>query len=167
MADSKTAPQAKDFMTRQVRCLSPAMSLAEIIAFLEKHEISSAPVVEETDHRKTLVGFVSERDCLEFLANESFYGFPAPPQTAQTIMRKHPVCVSPETDLFALASIFISHGFRHLPVVENGVLQGIVSRRDILKAMDVYYQETNRAKDKQRNPPNLHEIMQHRFIVGK
>jgi CBS domain-containing protein len=26
----------------------------------------------------------------------------------------------------------ISHGFRHLPVIEHGTLQGIVSLRDVL-----------------------------------
>jgi CBS domain-containing protein len=30
------------------------------------------------------------------------------------------------------AETMISHGFRHLPVVERGTLQGIVSLRDVL-----------------------------------
>lgn len=166
MTESKPTPRATDFMTRQVHCITPAMPLAEIIHFLEKHKISNAPVIEQNGERKVLVGFVSERDCLEFLANESFFGNPCPPQTAATIMRRHPVCVQPETELFTLASIFVSHGYRHLPVVENGQLVGIVSRRDILKAMDEHYRKVLDEKAHQRDRPDYNDVMQKRFIVS-
>jgi CBS domain-containing protein len=165
MAETPSAPQARDFMTRHVECITPEMSLAAMIDFLERHQVSNAPVVEERDGRKLLVGFLSEGDCLECLANESFYGSPAPPQTAATIMRKHPVCVQPETELFTLASIFVNHGYRHLPVVENGELLGIVSRRDILKAMNDYYQREIRDSDRRKHPQELTEMIQQRLIV--
>lgn len=166
MSESQTKPCAKDFMTDYVHCITPEMSLAEIIQFLEKHELSNAPVVEEQGDRKRLVGFLSEGDCLEVLANESFFGSPSPPQTAATIMRRHPVCVQPNTELFTLASIFVSHGFRHLPVVEAGQLVGIVSRRDILRAMDEYYQKVTREKNREHLRPNYEELMQKRFVVS-
>lgn len=113
------SPQAMDFMNRHVQTVAPDMPLAEVVAFLLKHEISSVPVVEHEGHQLRLVGFISERDCLEHLSNEAFYGSPMPPQTAGTIMRRHPVCVAPETELFTLVSIFVHHGYRHLPVVED------------------------------------------------
>jgi CBS domain-containing protein len=165
MTETRPAPSASDFMTRHVACVSPQTSLADIIDFLERHDVSNAPVVNERDSRKLLVGFVSERDCLEFLANESFFGSPAPPQTAETIMRKHPVCVQPETELFTLASIFVNHGYRHLPVVKDGELLGIVSRRDILKAMNDYYQREIRDRDRVKHPPEVAEMIQQRLIV--
>ena len=118
MTQQHTAPQAKDYMTRHPRCIKPEMPLAEIIEYLGKHDLSNAPVVEEENGRLILIGFLSERDCLEYLVNESFYGSPIAPQTAATIMRKHPVCVSPDTELFTLASIFVHHSYRHLPVID-------------------------------------------------
>lgn len=165
MTETRSAPTASDFMTRHVECVSPELSLAAIIEFLERHEVSNAPVVKERDGRKMLVGFISERDCLEFLANESFFGCPAPPQTAETMMRKHPVCVQPETELFTLASIFVNHGYRHLPVVKDGELLGIVSRRDILRAMNDYYQREFRDRDREKHPPEVAEMIQQRLIV--
>lgn len=165
MTDPCNSPQAKDFMTRKPRCITPEMPLSEIIGFLEKHEVSNAPVVEERDGRTSLIGFVSERDCLEYLANESFYGTPAPAQTAATIMRRHPVCVQPDTELFTLASIFVNHGYRHLPVVENGELLGIVSRRDILKAMNEYYEQKCQDRDQQKHPPQPLDMIQQRLLV--
>lgn len=161
-----TSPRAADFMTRHVQMVGPETTLGEVIAFLLKHEVSNAPVVEQQDGKNVLLGFISEQDCLEVLSNEAFYGSPAPPQTARTIMRIHPMCVTPDTEMFTLASIFATHGYRHLPVVENGSLVGIVSRRDILKAMDAHYRETVTANAERKFPPNWREIIRHRFIAG-
>ncbi|REJ92476.1 MAG: CBS domain-containing protein [Planctomycetota bacterium] len=160
-------PAASDFMNCHVHLVSPDMSLGDVIQFLIRHEISNAPVVETDNGRNKLVGFISERDCLAVLAGVSYFGSPSPPQTVRTIMRLHPVCVSPQTELFTLASIFVNHGFRHLPVVEDEALLGIVSRRDILRAMDEYYRETQGEQSHRKFfRPDLHEIANHRFITG-
>lgn len=167
MSDTHTAPTARDFMTTGVESIPLETSLEKIIEFLDRRHVSNAPVVEEQNGRKMLVGFVSERDCLEFLANESFFGSPAPPQTAATIMRKNPVCVEPETELFTLASLFVNHGYRHLPVVEDGALLGIVSRRDVLKAMNEYYQREFRDRDQMKHPPEISEMLRQRLVVTR
>lgn len=153
-------------MTHGVQTVPPDMPLADIIAILEKHGISNVPVVQQQDGREILVGFISERDCLEYLTNESFYGSPAPPQTAATIMRKHPICVRPESELYTLASIFVNHDHRHLPVVDDGVLLGIVSRRDVLQAMNKFYWSEVHDKERQRKRPDYDDVMQRRFIVS-
>ena len=80
-------------------------------------------------------------------------------------MRRHPVCVSPETELFTLASIFSSHSYRHLPVVEDDALIGIISRRDVLKALDEYYQDAIKSHDEQRFRPDLSKIVNLRFLA--
>lgn len=73
-----------------------------------------------------MLGFISEADCLEYLSNELFYGNPSPPRSAESIMKKHPVCVGPDAELLTLTSIFLSQGYRHLPVVEDQHLVGII-----------------------------------------
>ena len=82
-------------------------------------------------------------------------------------MRRHPVCVAPETDLFALASIFESHDYRHLPVTQDDYLLGIVIRRDVLRAVDKYYQLLVRQNSRERFPPDVHELINHRFLVSR
>lgn len=160
-------PVAAEFMNTNVNTVTAEMSLAEVIQFLLKHHVSNAPVIDNTGNGRRLVGFISERDCLVVLSNEAFYGSPAPPQRADTMMRKHPICVSPTTELFALASIFVNHDFRHLPVTENDQLLGIVSRRDVLKAMDHYYQQYRHDVDEHRTPRDLTQIVNHRFLVSE
>ncbi len=162
----KNLPQAHEFMNRRVYAVEPHFSLVEVINFLKKHRISSAPVVVKQESGiSSLVGFISEADCLEHLANEMFYGRPAMPQNVQTMMKRHPVCVPPETDIFSLASIFINHGYRHLPVVNEEDLLGIVSRRDILEALDHFYRASQEEKSLERFPPDLHQIANLRFVA--
>ena len=163
----KDTPTALDVMNRHVQTIQPDTSLADVVTFLIKHELSNVPVVREENSQRMLVGFVSEEACLEFLANELFYGNPSPPQTAETIMTKHPMCVGPGEDIFTLTSIFTSHHYRHLPVVEGQHLLGIVSRRDIIKALDQYYRDWTQTRNRERFPVDLHQIINHRFLVSR
>ncbi|MCA9138451.1 MAG: CBS domain-containing protein [Planctomycetales bacterium] len=163
---TETIPMARDVMNSSVHCVQAEMRLEEIVDFLLKHKISNAPVVRVDGSRKSLLGFISEGDCMNYLVNEMFYGNPCPTQTAETMMKKHPTCVEPDTDIFTLTSIFMSRSFRHLPVVDaEQNLVGIVSRRDILRTLDKYYREWTRSHDRQRFPVDIHKIMNHRFIV--
>ncbi|WP_261345429.1 CBS domain-containing protein [Thalassoroseus pseudoceratinae] len=54
--------------------------------------------------------------------------------------RRHPMCVSPEDDVCALASFFANSQHRHMPVVKDGRLLRIVSQRDLLKSLERYYE---------------------------
>lgn len=159
----KPTPTAADFMSHRVRTVTSDMPLEEVVSYLLKQEISNAPVIDGSADGKRLVGFISERDCLEFLSNEAFHGSPAPPHRAETIMRKHPICVAPDTELFVLVSIFVNHGYRHLPVTENEELVGIVSRRDVLRALDRHYREYAADDPKHRPRPDPSTLSSYRF----
>jgi len=156
-------PVAADFMNRRPKTVPSELSLDEVVSFLLQHSISNAPVVETSAHEQQLVGFISERDCLEYLSAEAFYGSPAPPHRAETIMRRHPICVAPDTDLFTLVSVFISHDYRHLPVTEGNKLVGIVSRRDILRALDNHYREYSDTGPKKSTRPDPSRLSSYRF----
>lgn len=166
MTDSNRLPRAVDFMNRDVRTVKPDDSLEDVTNFLVSHKLSNAPVVEEgKDGKRKLVGFLSEQDCLEHLSNELFHGRTQQARTARIMMKTHPICVAPDTDLFALASIFVSHGYRHLPVVENDQLLGIVSRRDILRAIDAYYRECVIRNDLEHFPPDYSQVTNLHFLA--
>lgn len=158
------APNASDIMNRRVQTVEADMDLNDVVAFLLKHQLSNAPVVRREGTKKVLLGFLSEADCLEHLANSMFYGNPCPPQTAGTMMKRHPVCVGPDQDLFSLASIFTNHGLRHLPVVDGEELVGIVSRRDVLASLQQHLSEWTKTRDRDRFPVDLHQIMNIRFL---
>lgn len=165
MTHRPSLPTAADFMQKHTHTLSPSTSLDDAVSYLLHHSISNAPVLAEEGHPPALLGFISERDCLEHLANRIFFGRPEMALTVGMIMKKQPICVPPTADLFALATAFYQQGFRHLPVVEDTHLLGIVSRRDVLRAMHDYWQKFRDEDLAERFPPDLHEIANLRFVM--
>jgi CBS domain-containing protein len=163
---AKTAPQVRDVMTRHVHTVSPEMPMSEVMEFLARHHVTSAPVVEpDAEGRNVLIGFISEGDCLECLANEIFFGSPCPTQTVRTRMKRHPNCVDLDMDLFTLASIFVSHQHRYFPVVQDEHLVGMVDRQAVMKALEAYYRDAIHARDFEKSPPDLHEVANLRFVT--
>lgn len=167
MNTSTSVPRAGDFMNRKVETVQQNQSLADVTNFLLTHKLSNVPVVDKTDGPSPkLLGFISEQDCLEHLSNELFHGRTEQAQTARMIMKRHPVCIDADTDLFTLASIFVDHGYRHLPVVEGEQLLGIVSRRDILKAIDAHYRASFLKQQSEHFPPDRSMFENLRFHLG-
>ena len=168
MTTKMELPNAGTLMNRRVHSVTADLSLAKLIEFLLKHEISSAPVVEAKGSAKYLIGFISESDALEHLSNEMFYGFPVQPRSVETCMKRHPIAITEDVDLFAIGSLLVNHGYRHLPVVdEENQLLGIVSRRDVLKPMKAFYAGAIHEHDAEHFPPDIKKIINHRFIVGR
>jgi CBS domain-containing protein len=52
------------------------------------------------------------------------------------VMTRDPICAPPTTDIHDAVEQMLEGGFRHLPVVEDGKLVGIVSTRDLLRAAE-------------------------------
>jgi predicted transcriptional regulator len=80
-------------------------------------------------------------------------------------MHKFPLCASPESDIFVLATIFTQHVYRHLPVVKDKLLLGIISRHHVLKAMHEFSMTVCRDKSRKKTHLDLHELANLRFII--
>lgn len=126
--------------------------------------MSNAPVVEVDFTRRMLVGFVSEKDLMQCYATGQLYA--RPEILVSEIMRPHPIAVRPEADLFSLAAIFMQHAFRHVPVVRAGMLEGMVSRRDVLNALLDHYREWQKLDPTRRRAPDLAAVFAPRFLIG-
>jgi CBS-domain-containing membrane protein len=119
--------KAADIMTTNVITAKKDMVLTEVIALLLRWHISALPVVDDEDK---LVGIVSEID----LVNLTFDGNAAD-TTVEEIMVTDIVSFSPNTHLADLVQTFSKRHLRRVPIVEEGKVVGIVSRRDILREM--------------------------------
>ena len=129
----------KDHMTKNPVTLSPDISIREAVQLLIKKDISGAPVLDE--HGR-LIGILTERDCMRTVMQAEYFGEPG--GLVRELMSENPQWVSPEQSILTLADLFINGRFHRYPVVDNGRLVGIISRRDVFKAMGQYYPAQSR-----------------------
>lgn len=108
--------------------LPPEATLGALIDLLARHRIGASVVRRPGGG---LLGIISERDVIRALAE---HGPSALLSTVESTMTRGVQCATRATsDQDAMETM--THGrFRHLPVVEDGVLVGIVSIGDVVKA---------------------------------
>ena len=157
-------PTAADLMTRDAFTVDEQSRLVDAAQAMLARGVSNAPVVRTDFNRKVLAGFISEKDVIQCYASGRLYS--QPDLQVGEIMRTHPIGVRPEADLFTLAAIFMQHGFRHLPVVVAGLLEGVVSRRDVLKGLLAHYEAWQRQDPATRKAPDLAGIFTPRYLLG-
>lgn len=115
-----------DDKNRQVYTVAPDVSVAIAVQEMNQHNIGALLVVEDDE----LVGIFTERDVLVRVVAARL----DPTITAvRQVMTAHPVCVSPEMSLDEAMLLVTEKRFRHLPVIHNGVLYGLISSGDLTR----------------------------------
>jgi len=115
----------KEIMTGEVFTIARDASVAEVASSMLKGRFGSAVVMEGS----WLSGIFTERDVLRAAAA----GADLKSSPVSEWMTSDPVTAPPDMDADDAAEIMMTHGFRHLPVVEGNAVTGIVSLRDILR----------------------------------
>jgi CBS domain-containing protein len=110
-----------------VATVEPTASVSELVALLAQHNVGALPVVDA----ERLVGIVSERDVVRRL---HLGGAGLLQLRVADIMSASVTTCEPGDKIEDLARIMTERRFRHMPVVENGSLVGIVSIGDLVKA---------------------------------
>jgi CBS domain-containing protein len=116
------------YMATDVITVRPDMDVLEAMSVLIDNQVSGAPVV---DAFGTLVGVLTERDCIQVLLQAGYHGDPG--GRVEEYMTRDPETVDASASLVDVAQRFASVPFRRFPVLENGRLVGLVSRRDVLR----------------------------------
>lgn len=130
-------PTARDCMATKLIVFRPEDQIGHIIKTLLRHRISGGPVV---DGQRRLVGVISEMDCLKAIAGGAYDNQPFERgRVAAELMTRKCITVEPDTGIYFMARLFQKHSIRRLPVLDDGVLVGQVSRRDVLKAVEHLY----------------------------
>ena len=112
----------------RVVTVRPDTTVAAIAETLVRERIGAAVVA---DSEGGIAGIVSERDIVVGLARR---GAAVLEERAETIMTKKVVTCTPEQRVDELMATMTEGRFRHLPVVAQGRLAGIVSIGDVVKS---------------------------------
>ncbi|MFE1383395.1 CBS domain-containing protein [Streptomyces sp. NPDC058740] len=164
-----------DVMTNKVVAVLPGAEFKEIVTAMERWKVTAVPVVEGEGR---VLGVVSEAD---LLLKEEFHDHrlglieqmrrldataKAGSHRAEDLMTSPAVTVVPEASLPRAARLMATHHVKRLPVVDaSGVIQGIVSRADLLKVFlrsdDDLAAEVRRDVVEQLFPLSRHRIDVH------
>ncbi|HUZ32285.1 MAG TPA: CBS domain-containing protein [Xanthobacteraceae bacterium] len=77
-----------------------------------------------------VLGIISERDIVRAFSQ---YGEPVASMLVKDIMTHSLITVTPEDDLNGVMRLMTRHRVRHLPVLRNGKLAGMISIGDVVK----------------------------------
>mgnify|MGYP003383398838 CR=1 FL=1 len=117
----------------RVITIAPEETVRRAVALLVEHRIGAVVVADAAGQ---LVGILSERDGMRAAAeDEGVFGRPV-----EGIMTREVIVGMSQDDVLAVAHTMLEKRFRHLPIVDEGRLIGIISIGDVLKTQRDAYQ---------------------------
>lgn len=112
---------------RRVVTAPPTTTIRDAVALLAQHNVGALVVADPAGQ---IHGIISERDVIRAIGHRD--GVMA--LTVADLMTTAVICGSPSDDLEPVLQTMTTRHFRHLPVVEDGCLVGILTISDLVKA---------------------------------
>ena len=125
------ASTTRDYMVSDVITVAAEMDIHHAIKVLFENGISGAPVLDDIGN---LVGMLSTRDCLKVAFSASYHRDSG--GVVAEFMSPDVETVEVDTDIVKVAELFLKSRFRRFPVTSNDRLVGLISRSDVLKALE-------------------------------
>jgi len=104
---------------------------------LQTHNIGVMPVLSE--HDKSVIGIISERDLARYIYRDEF----SSELLVTKIMTTNIISCNLNTSVTELMEIISNHKIRHIPIIEEKKLLGIVSIGDVLNHLIEQYKDEN------------------------
>ena len=122
---------------RQCFTLSENDTLKIASEKFQKHHVGAMPVLSVKD--KTVIGIVSERDLARYIYRDEFKS----DLLVNKIMTKNIISCNLNNSVTELMEIISIHKIRHIPIIEENKLLGIVSIGDVVNHIIEKYKEEN------------------------
>jgi CBS domain-containing protein len=122
--------KVKDYMTLQAVTFTPEMSLSAALEKVMNSKYLGGPVLND---KKEVIGFLSGQDLLDKLLKVSYYCQDT--HIVSDCMHPEVLSVTSETSIIELAEMMKVGRPKVYPVIDSGKLVGIITRRDVLRAI--------------------------------
>ncbi len=123
-----TVRQLLGLKGRELWSVTPDDTVFSAINIMAERDVGALPVMEDG----ALVGMITER---HYARNVALKGKTSPRTLVRDIMEDTLVCARPDQTIDRCMRQMTEHRLRHLPVVEEGAIVGIVSIGDIVKSI--------------------------------
>ena len=111
----------------RVVTIEPDATIADVVDVLQRERIGAIVVMRE---QKDLVGIISERDVAHGLAE---HGAELLAKRVADLITREVVTCTPESTVQEIMKEMTVRRFRHLPVIKDGTLVGVISIGDVVK----------------------------------
>ena len=108
--------------------IHPDATVFDAVATMAENDIGSLIVMDG----EALIGIITER---HYARNVVLKGKTSPATTVQEIMERHVITVGPEQSIEECMALMTDRRVRHLPVIEDKKIIGIVSIGDLVKSI--------------------------------
>ena len=122
--------RVSDYMTRNLVTTTPDTDITHVVRILVDKDVSGVLVVADDG---ALVGMLTERDCLAAATSAGYFDELGGP--VRKYMSTPVETVSSRDNLVDIAIRMTQSPHRRFPVVDDNRLVGLISRRDVLRAL--------------------------------
>ncbi|NYT12234.1 MAG: CBS domain-containing protein [Methanomassiliicoccales archaeon] len=134
ICDSRVA----EIMTREVISVSKDQSIRELVDMFEKYDFNSFPVEENG----RLIGIVTKLNLLKAFSlglefRRTAYLDMIYAENVGDVMRKATISLEVDDTVKRAIEYMVEFSLRSLPVVDNGKLVGMVSRKDVVRCLEM------------------------------
>jgi CBS domain-containing protein len=120
-------PTARHHMSTELLTVAPDLPLTEVAKRMVSKDVGAVLVFEDDE----LCGILTERDVLRAVAD----GIDEAATLVRDRMTPHPETLDADDTTEHAAVLMIHGGFRHLPVMAEGEVVGVLSIRDLMRVV--------------------------------
>lgn len=124
-------PTIDDYMARELVTFLPTDDIHVAMRTFVENRVSGAPVMDENDR---LVGILTKKDCLKVVYQSSYHQDWG--GRVEDFMSHEVETLDAGMGILAAADHFAKSNYRRFPVLREGRMVGLISRLDILRALN-------------------------------
>lgn len=122
--------KVRDHMLSKRHAISDQTTLTDAVRILKEIQLTGLPIVDDSNH---VVGFLSEQDCIKQILESSYHWDEVVKVTK--VMEPKVLSVAPGDSVVDVATRMLTDKPKIYPVIEDGLLVGVITRAKILRAL--------------------------------